>query len=78
MTNDKFISVQHRVLANDQGPRISVASFFRTGISKVFGPLKELVCEDNPPVYREISLRDYMAHRYTSGSGTSALLHFKL
>ncbi|ESW21294.1 hypothetical protein PHAVU_005G058700 [Phaseolus vulgaris] len=78
MSNDKFISVQHRVLANDQGPRISVASFFRTAISKVFGPIKELVCEDHPPVYREISLKDYMAHRYASGSGTSALLHFKL
>ncbi|KAK7401654.1 hypothetical protein VNO78_13300 [Psophocarpus tetragonolobus] len=78
ITNDKFISVQHRVLAKHQGPRISVASFFRTGISKVFGPIKELLSEDHPPVYREISLKDYMAHRYASGSGTSALLHFKL
>ncbi|CAJ1958103.1 unnamed protein product [Sphenostylis stenocarpa] len=78
MTNDKFISVQHRVLAKNQGPRISVASFFRIGISRVFGPIKELICEDHPPLYRDVSLRDYMAHRYASGSGTSALLHFKL
>ncbi|CAF1698385.1 unnamed protein product [Brassica napus] len=28
ITNDKFVSVEHRVLANRQGPRISVASFF--------------------------------------------------
>ncbi|RDX72274.1 1-aminocyclopropane-1-carboxylate oxidase-like 3, partial [Mucuna pruriens] len=47
-------------------------------ISKVFGPIKELLSEDHPSAYREISLKDYMAHRYASGSGTSALLHFKL
>ncbi|KAK7271301.1 hypothetical protein RJT34_27082 [Clitoria ternatea] len=78
MTNDRFVSVQHRVLAKHQGPRISVASFFRTDTSKVFGPIKELVSEDRPPLYREISLKDYMAHRYPSGIGTSALSHFRL
>ncbi|KAK7324348.1 hypothetical protein VNO77_27881 [Canavalia gladiata] len=78
MTNDKFISVQHRVLAKQQGPRISVASLFRTGISKVFGPIKELISEDRPLIYREISLKEYIAQRYASGIGTSTLLHFKL
>lgn len=78
LTNDKFISVEHRVLAKHEGPRISVASFFRTGMTKVFGPIKELLSEDHPPAYREICLKDYMSHRYASGSGTSALLHFKL
>ncbi|KAK8548618.1 hypothetical protein V6N12_061528 [Hibiscus sabdariffa] len=31
ITNDKFKSVEHRVLANTEGPRVSVASFFTTG-----------------------------------------------
>ncbi|KAK8682203.1 hypothetical protein V6N13_054596 [Hibiscus sabdariffa] len=30
ITNDKFKSVEHRVLANTEGPRVSVASFFTT------------------------------------------------
>ncbi|KAI4328650.1 hypothetical protein L6164_020986 [Bauhinia variegata] len=85
VTNDKFISVEHRVLANRQGPRISVAGFFRrhekTGepTSKVYGPIKQLVSEESPPVYRETSLKDYLAHYYEKGiDGTSSLLHFRL
>ncbi|WJX85958.1 hypothetical protein P8452_68332 [Trifolium repens] len=34
ITNDKFKSVEHRVLANKVGPRISVASFFSTAYNE--------------------------------------------
>ncbi|CAL0326415.1 unnamed protein product [Lupinus luteus] len=84
VTNDKFISVQHRVLANHLGPRISVASLFRIddlsgeGSSIVYGPIKELLCEENPPVYTDATLKEYLTHYYAKGIGTSSLLHFKL
>ncbi|KAG2267237.1 hypothetical protein Bca52824_061792 [Brassica carinata] len=83
VTNDKFISSEHRVLANRAtGARVSVACFFTTGIRpnpRTYGPIRELVSEDNPPKYREITVKDFAAHRSAKGhDGTSDLLHFKI
>ncbi|KAM6565316.1 hypothetical protein CsatA_024444 [Cannabis sativa] len=82
ITNDKFKSNEHRVLASKNGPRISVASFFSTNMlptSKVFGPIKELLSENNSPKYKEITLRDYNIFSFNKGlDGIKALDHFKL
>ncbi|CAH8339696.1 unnamed protein product [Eruca vesicaria subsp. sativa] len=83
ITNDKFISLEHRVLANRAtGARVSVACFFTTGIRpnpRIYGPIRELVSEDNPPKYREITVKEFAAHRSAKGlDGTSDLLHFRI
>lgn len=82
ISNDRFKSVEHRVLANRIGPRISVACFFSTSFqpsSKLYGPIKELLSEDNPPVYRETTVNEYLSYFYDHGlDGTSPLTHFKL
>jgi isopenicillin N synthase-like dioxygenase len=83
ISNDKFRSVEHRVIANSTGPRISVACFFNTrfnpAYNKLYGPLKELLTEANPPFYKETTVRDFMLYYSRKGlNGQSALDHFRL
>ncbi|KAK9132277.1 hypothetical protein Scep_011805 [Stephania cephalantha] len=82
ISNDRFKSSEHRVLANHVGPRMSAASFFTTNIlpsTRIFGPIKELLSDENPPLYRETSVKEYALHFNKKGlDGTSALDHFRL
>ncbi|KAI6674888.1 hypothetical protein NL676_002794 [Syzygium grande] len=82
VTNDKFKSVEHRVLAGRVGPRVSVACFLspcRMENTKPFGPMKELLSENNPAIYKEISPLEYVAYFKSHGQrDNSALPHFRI
>ncbi|KAK6929806.1 Isopenicillin N synthase-like, Fe(2+) 2OG dioxygenase domain [Dillenia turbinata] len=84
ITNDKFQSVRHRARAQKVGTRISVPCFFRSFNQddvnpKVYRPIKELISEQNPPIYKEVTEKEFMAHFFTKGlDGVRALEKFKL
>ncbi|XP_022758378.1 1-aminocyclopropane-1-carboxylate oxidase homolog 6-like [Durio zibethinus] len=82
ITNDKFKSAQHRVRVVPTNTRVSIASFFFPTFAnqgKPFGPIKELLSEKDPPIYRETSLQEYITYMKSKGPNPSASLpHFKV
>ncbi|XP_056170400.1 1-aminocyclopropane-1-carboxylate oxidase homolog 1-like [Syzygium oleosum] len=84
VSNDKFKSAEHRVLVRRTGPRVSVACFLFPGgkqKSKRYGPIEELLDEDNPPMYRETSFTEYYGYYMSSGNGMNGepvLPYFKV
>ncbi|GAB4850938.1 hypothetical protein Ancab_039921 [Ancistrocladus abbreviatus] len=81
VSNDKLKSVMHRVQPKKVGPRISVAAFFRPvkDNPRLLGPIKEILSEDNPPLYRDGTTKEYLgAYVATGQDGTPALDKFKL
>ncbi|KAJ6850543.1 1-aminocyclopropane-1-carboxylate oxidase-like protein 1-like [Iris pallida] len=81
VSNDKFVSVQHRVVASREGPRISVAVFLNPchGEERLYGPIEETLSEENPPKYQELRMMDYISYYLSKGLvGESAVEHFRL
>ncbi|KAL2463657.1 1-aminocyclopropane-1-carboxylate oxidase-like protein 1-like [Forsythia ovata] len=79
VSNGKFRSNKHRVVANRLGPRISVARFFSGPIDmdKVFyGPIEELISEENPPIYKEVLLSDYLMKFIAAGLDENFLVNY--
>ncbi|KAL6500568.1 hypothetical protein OROHE_025934 [Orobanche hederae] len=80
ITNDKFKSVEHRVLARPTGDRVSTACFFYPSSQQMvrpYGPIKELLSENNPALYRQVSYIEFVTHHMTNvREGQSALSDF--
>jgi len=79
VSNDKLQSVYHRVIANKVGPRISIATFFtgRSSSPKIDGPIKELVSEENPPIYKEFTFQQFFNHFFTRPLDQPAINYFR-
>ncbi|KAF3777713.1 hypothetical protein EJ110_NYTH45290 [Nymphaea thermarum] len=73
MTNGRFLSVQHRVLASNAGPRVSVPCFFMAGTEP------ELLSEGDTPRYKEVTIAEYYREYRNNGlDGTPNLDYFKI
>ncbi|CAK7346432.1 unnamed protein product [Dovyalis caffra] len=83
ISNDRFKSVEHRVVVGQVRSRASVACLFYPSTanynSKLYGAIKELLSDNNPPAYREINMKEYMAYVGSRAlDGSSNLSHFRL
>ncbi|KAH9619843.1 hypothetical protein KSS87_020834, partial [Heliosperma pusillum] len=80
ISNDKLKSVLHRVRANRDGPRISSAFFF-TGLAtspKTCAPIKELISDQNPQLYREFSIGEFMENYFSRSLNEERYKHFRI
>ncbi|KAJ4974858.1 hypothetical protein NE237_008032 [Protea cynaroides] len=81
LSNEKYRSVEHRVLANHHPqPRISIANFFNASKKDdCYGPLPELISPDKPALYREFTFSEFLRKFYTTElSGKSFISNFQL
>ncbi|KAL3648792.1 hypothetical protein CASFOL_005195 [Castilleja foliolosa] len=81
VSNDKFKSSEHRAKVNPIGPRISVACFFDGPVNeaKIYGPIKELISEESPAIYKEVVLGNYISKFFNTGlDNYRALDYYKL
>nr|XP_027118197.1 1-aminocyclopropane-1-carboxylate oxidase homolog 1-like [Coffea arabica] len=80
VSNDKYKSAEHRVLANRIGPRISIACFFSGVIAppKIYSPIKELVSEECPALYKEFQVGEYLKNFYSNSLDNSRLQKLKI
>ncbi|KAI4975793.1 hypothetical protein ZWY2020_049400 [Hordeum vulgare] len=83
MSNDKYTSVDHRVVMNSrEEARVSIAVFFnpgKRGDSVFYGPLPELVSPENPPKYRSFTMSEFFGAFFKRDLASKALLeNFKL
>ena len=84
LSNSVYKSVEHRVVANRSRDRarISVAAFFNADLrrtSAVYGPIEEQVSSSALPLYRSITVEEFLSHYDGKGlDGRPALDHFLL
>ncbi|KAK3132106.1 hypothetical protein QOZ80_6AG0515890 [Eleusine coracana subsp. coracana] len=83
MSNEKYNSVEHRVIMNAQEEaRVSIAIFFtpgKKGDSVLYGPLPELVSSENPPKYRNFTMSEFLATFFGRDLTSKALTdHFNV
>lgn len=67
MTNGKYKSAEHRVLASKHKTRMSSATFYDPAPEAMISPLPELVNESNPANYKAIVHGAYVGALYTNG-----------
>ncbi|GAA0171745.1 oxygenase [Lithospermum erythrorhizon] len=79
ISNANYKSVEHRVIVNSEKERVSLAFFYNPKGDIVIKPSDELVGEDRPPLYPNMTFNEYRVYIRTRGPcGKSQVESLKL
>ncbi|KAM7497542.1 hypothetical protein LguiA_021956 [Lonicera macranthoides] len=67
MSNGRYKSVEHRVLANGTKNRVSVPIFVNPRPSDIIGPLPEVIKDGEKALYKQVLYSDYVMHFFRKG-----------
>ncbi|KAL5562508.1 hypothetical protein UlMin_032255 [Ulmus minor] len=65
-SNDKYESVEHRVMVNSERGRISIPFFLNPAHYTMVKPLEELIDDQNPPKFKPYNWGKFQTHRRRS------------
>ncbi|KAK4584040.1 hypothetical protein RGQ29_021967 [Quercus rubra] len=78
ISNDNYVSVEHRVLAKaSKEPRISAVAFFNVGTqadSDYFGPLPELLSSNKLALYRKFTVPEFNESFFSKGLDSKSFI----
>ncbi|GAB2211955.1 hypothetical protein Droror1_Dr00025295 [Drosera rotundifolia] len=76
LSNGRYRSIEHKVVANPWKNRVSIAVFMNPAPNQVVGPMKEAMEEGEKPLYREIGFMDYMKYFFGKGHDGKATIQW--
>lgn len=62
MSNGRYKSIEHRVIANGSKSRVSIPIFVNPRPSDMIGPLKEVIESGEKQIYKQVLYSDYVKH----------------
>lgn len=77
LTNGRFKSVKHRVLANSLKSRVSMIYFGGPPLSERIAPMPSLMKNPEQSLYKEFTWFEYKRSAYNSRLAENRLMHFE-
>ncbi|KAB5572853.1 hypothetical protein DKX38_000047 [Salix brachista] len=76
MSNGRYKSIEHRVIANGSNTRISVPIFINPGPSEKISPFPEVLASGEKAVYKEVLYSDYVKHFFQKAHDGKTTIEF--